>query len=66
MRAKKTSKNRITLPKRIVDALPATDYFDVSVRDGEVVLTPVVVSASGERLRAVREKIRRLGLTEPT
>jgi hypothetical protein len=28
------------------------------------VLRPVAVSAPGERLRAVREKIRRLGLTE--
>ena len=64
MLAKKTSKNQITLPKKVVDALPPTDYFDVVVREGEVVLRPVAVTAPGERLRAVREKIRRLGLTD--
>ncbi len=64
MLAKKTSKNQITLPKKVVEALPPTEYFDVTVREGEVVLRPVAVTAPGERLRAVREKIRRLGLTE--
>ncbi len=64
MLAKKTSKNQITLPKKIVEALPPTEYFDVTVLEGEVVLRPVAVTAPGERLRAVREKIRRLGLTE--
>ena len=64
MLAKKTSKNQITLPKRVVQQLPDAEYFDVSVRDGEVVLRPVVISAAGERLKAVREKIRSLGLTE--
>jgi hypothetical protein len=29
MLAKKTSKNQITLPKAIVQQIPATDYFDV-------------------------------------
>ena len=64
MLAKKTSKNQITLPKRVVEALPPTEYFEVTVREGEVVLRPVAVSTPGERLRSVREKIRRLGLTE--
>ena len=64
MLAKKTSKNQITLPKKVVDALPSTEYFDVTVQEGNVILRPVVVTAPGERLRAVREKIRRLGLTE--
>jgi len=64
MLAKKTSKNQITLPKAIVDKLPEAEYFDVSLREGEVVLRPVVVRARGEHLRAVREKIKALGLTE--
>ena len=38
--------------------------FDVSVREGEVVLRPAVVSASGERVKAVRNKMRALGLSE--
>ena len=64
MLAKKTAKNQITLPKAIVRQLPDATYFHVSLRDGEVVLKPVVVSAPGERVRAVRAKIRALGLTE--
>ncbi|MGH7278098.1 MAG: AbrB/MazE/SpoVT family DNA-binding domain-containing protein [Candidatus Rokuibacteriota bacterium] len=64
MIAKKTSKNQITLPKRIVQQLPDAEYFDVSLREGEVILRPVVLSTPGEKLKAVREKIRGLGLTE--
>ena len=64
MLATKTSKNQITLSKPIVRQLPGAEYFDVSLRDGEVILRPVVISASAERLKAAREKIRALGLTE--
>ncbi len=64
MLAKKTSKNQVTLPKAVVEQLPNVEYFDVSVREGEVVLRPVVVSPTGERLRAVRAKVKALGLTE--
>src|SRR5260221_3677145 len=59
MLAKKTSKNQVTLPKAIVRQLPDAEYFDVSLRDGEVVLRPVVISTPGERLKAVREVVRR-------
>jgi len=64
MLAKKTSKNQITLPKAVVRQLPDVQYFEVSVREGEVVLRPAVVSAPGERLKAVRTKMRALGLSE--
>ena len=64
MLAKKTAKNQITLPKAIVRQLPDAEDFDVSLRDGEVVLRPVVISTPGEKLKAVREKIRGLGLAE--
>ncbi|MBI2883206.1 MAG: AbrB/MazE/SpoVT family DNA-binding domain-containing protein [Candidatus Methylomirabilis oxyfera] len=64
MLAKITSKNQITLPKAIVKQLPEVGYFEVSLRKGEVVLRPVEVTVPGERLKAVRAKIRALGLTE--
>ena len=64
MLAKKTSKNQITLPKAVVRQLPDVQYFDISVREGEVVVRPAVVSASGERVKAVRNKMRALGLSE--
>lgn len=64
MLTKKTSKNQITLPKAVVDQLPDVEYFEVSVREGEIVLRPVVVAVAGERLKKIREKIRALGMTE--
>ena len=42
MLAKKTAKNQITLPRGIVRQLPDAEYFDVSLKGGEVVLRPVV------------------------
>jgi hypothetical protein len=63
MLAKKTSKNQITLPKKIVTALPETDYFDVTLREGAVVLRPVTISEPGTKLAIVRRKIKDLGLT---
>jgi hypothetical protein len=39
MLAKKTVKNQITLPKAIVEKLPNTDYFEVSLQGEEIVRT---------------------------
>lgn len=62
MLAKKTSKNQVTLPKKILKEIPDTDYFDVSLREGAIVLRPVTVAEPGSRLATVRQKIRDLGL----
>ena len=63
MLAKKTSKNQVTLPKKILQEIPDTDYFDVSLQEGNVVLRPVTVAEHGSRLSTVRRKIRDLGIT---
>jgi ribosomal protein L12E/L44/L45/RPP1/RPP2 len=60
MLAKMTSKNQLTLPKSVVEAVAATEYFDVEVREGQIVLTPVRI----QRGDAVRAKLAALGLTE--
>lgn len=60
MLAKLTSKNQLTLPKSVVEAVGATEYFDVEVREGQIVLTPVRI----QRGDAVRAKLAALGLTE--
>lgn len=62
MLAKKTSKNQVTLPKKILKEIPDTDYFDVSLQAGAVVLRPVTVAQPGTRLATIRQKIRELGL----
>jgi hypothetical protein len=59
MLAKMTSKNQLTLPRSVTDEIGATDYFDVEVRDGQIVLTPVRI----QRGDAVRAKLAALGLT---
>jgi hypothetical protein len=59
MLAKITSKNQLTLPKSVVDEVGATEYFDVEVREGQIVLTPVRI----QRGDAVRAKLAALGLT---
>ncbi|MBI5576390.1 MAG: AbrB/MazE/SpoVT family DNA-binding domain-containing protein [Deltaproteobacteria bacterium] len=66
MLAKKTSKNQLTLPKEIADRFPGTEYFDVQVKGRAILLRPVRIEAEGERsgIDAIREKIRKLRLTE--
>jgi hypothetical protein len=64
MLAKKTVKNQITLPKSIVERLPKTDYFEVSLRGEEILLRPIVIEAKGTKLDRIRKKIKALRLTE--
>ena len=58
--AKLTSKNRLTLPKSLISAVGAADYFEVQVKDGQIILTPVRI----QRADAVRSKLAELGLNE--
>jgi bifunctional DNA-binding transcriptional regulator/antitoxin component of YhaV-PrlF toxin-antitoxin module len=63
MLAKLTAKNQVTLPKRALDALgrpEAPTYFEVTVEDGRIILTPTTVGSAD----AVRRKLAVLGITE--
>ena len=60
MLAKKTVKNQITLPKKIVERFPDVEYFDVNVDNGNIVLKPV----SPNRINEVRDKLAELGISE--
>ena len=62
MLAKLSSKNQITIPKDVLSRLPRVEYFDVGMKDGVVILKPVKVY--GTDLEGIREKIRKLGLSE--
>jgi len=64
MLAKKTSKNQITLPKAIANAFPDAQYFDIHIEDNKILLMPVKIMPAGSTLERVREKIKRLGITE--
>jgi hypothetical protein len=58
MLAKVTSKNQLTLPRRVTDAVGAPQYFEVEVSDGRIILTPVCIQQAG----AVRAKLAELGI----
>lgn len=60
MLAKITSKNQLTLPKSVTQAVGAAEYFDVEARAGQIILTPVRI----HRGDAVRAKLAELDLTE--
>ncbi len=40
MQANLTSKNQLTLPKALVEQFPGVRKFDVSTRNGEIILRP--------------------------
>ena len=64
MLAKMTSKNQITIPKKIIEQLPDVEYFEVELKDGVVMLKPLkVYDTSLERIRA---KVKKLRLQENT
>ena len=60
MLAKLTSKNQLTLPKAVTEAVGAAEYFEVEARNGQIVLTPVRF----QRGDAVRAKLAELNLLE--
>ena len=60
MLAKITSKNQLTLPKSVTQAVGTTEYFDVEARAGQIILTPVRI----HRGDAVRAKLAELDLTD--
>ncbi|MBI5025667.1 MAG: AbrB/MazE/SpoVT family DNA-binding domain-containing protein [Nitrospirae bacterium] len=64
MLAKKTSKNQLTLPKEVVKSFPDTEYFDVSVKDRKIILMPVKITPADAAIEGIREKLRKLGITE--
>jgi len=50
----------VTLPKAALAQVADTEYFEVSVADGRIVLTPVKI----RRADAVREKLQAVGIDE--
>jgi hypothetical protein len=62
--AKKTSKNQLTLPKEIFKEFPGIEYFDVSVSDGRIELTPVRITPADTAFEKIRQKLETLSITE--
>ena len=64
MLAKKTSKNQITLPKKIAESFPGVEYFDIRIENDKILLAPAKVLPAGPTLGRVREKMKQLGIAE--
>jgi hypothetical protein len=62
MLAKMTTKNQITIPKKIMDKLPDIKYFAVELKDGLVLLKPLKVYDAN--LDQIRSKMKTLGLDQ--
>ena len=60
MLAKLTAQNQLTLPRDVTRAVGETEYFEISVDGGQIILTPVKV----QRADAVRAKLAEVGLSE--
>lgn len=60
MLAKLTSKNQITLPKAIVEQVDQTQYFEVQIENGRIMLTPMRVQPAD----LVRNKLAAMGISE--
>jgi hypothetical protein len=56
------SKNQITVPRKILDQLPHTKYFEMQLKDGTLILKPVEVVETN--LEQIRQKMNNLGLKE--
>ena len=62
MLAKITSKNQITIPKKIIEKIPDVRHFDIEFKNGVVILKPIKFFDTN--LDQIRSKIKKLGLKE--
>ena len=64
MLAKLTSKNQITIPKKIIEKFPDTRHFNVDIQNGAIELPPLVTYDTD--LSRIRSKMEQLGITGDT
>jgi ribosomal protein S7 len=65
MLCKRTYKNQITIPKKIMEKFDGVEYFEARIREGAIVLEPVEVRPlEKNRLARIRKKIAALGLSD--
>ena len=62
MLAKLTTKNQITLPRKVVQEFVGIEYFDADVQDGRIVLVPVRMQPVDATLTGIRAKMKKLGI----
>jgi hypothetical protein len=65
MLCKRTYKNQVTIPKKVMEKFEGVEYFEAKIKEGAIVLEPVEVKPLDKsRLVKVRKKIATLGLSD--
>ena len=62
MLAKITSKNQITIPKKIIEKIPNVKHFDIELKDGIIIMKPIKFYDTN--MDQIRAKVKKLGLKE--
>jgi hypothetical protein len=62
MLGKMTSKNQITIPRKIIEKIPDVKHFEIEFKDGVVMLKPVRILDMN--LDQIRSKMKKLGLKD--
>ena len=52
------------MPKEVAKEFPDTEYFDVTVEEGKIILLPIKIVPADITLESVREKLKNNGITE--
>ena len=60
MRAKLVGGNQLVLPDEVVLALGGSEFVDIEVKEGHLILNPVVQTS----IEAVWDKLEEMGITE--
>ncbi len=62
MLVKLSSKNQVTVPRKILAQMPDTRYLEVEWKDGAIIMKPVAVVDTN--LEQIRDKMKQLGLSK--
>ena len=62
MLSRMTTKNQITIPKKIIDQIPDVKYFDIELKDNVIMLKPLRFYNTD--LEEIRGKVKKLGLNQ--
>lgn len=62
MLVKLSSKNQVTVPRKILAQMPETRYLEVEWKDGAIIMKPVAVVDTN--LEQIRDKMKQLGLNQ--
>ena len=62
MLAKLTSKNQLTIPKKIIEKMPDAKYFDIEIVGNTIVMKPLTLYDTD--LVKIKEKMKTLGLSQ--